>query len=60
MDEIFYCAFCFQANSLFVDPSGGSTQSYIEDCQVCCQPNVLFIAWDENTLSFQVESQPES
>ena len=60
MDETFYCAFCFQANSIFVDPSGGSTQSYVEDCQVCCQPNVLFIAWDDDSECFHVDSHPES
>ncbi len=24
-----------------VDESGGLLQEYVEDCQVCCQPNVL-------------------
>ncbi|MEL6912530.1 MAG: CPXCG motif-containing cysteine-rich protein, partial [Cyanobacteria bacterium J06598_4] len=35
------CAFCGETNSTFVDISGGMQQSYTEDCQVCCRPNVL-------------------
>jgi hypothetical protein len=59
MDETFHCAFCFEANSIFVDPSGGEQQSYVEDCQVCCQPNVLYITWDEYQHVFCIDSQPE-
>jgi hypothetical protein len=58
MDSCFVCAFCFESNSIFVDPTGGETQSYVEDCQVCCQPNVLFITW--NGDDFDVNSEPES
>lgn len=32
------CPYCGQANEIYVDFSGGEHQSYIEDCQVCCQP----------------------
>jgi hypothetical protein len=60
MDEIFICAFCFEPNSIFVDPGGGSVQAYVEDCQVCCQPNRLSIAWDDTEEKYAVESMPES
>jgi hypothetical protein len=60
MDETFTCAFCLESNSIFVDPSGGEHQTYVEDCQVCCRPNVLAIHWDEFSRQFVVESQPES
>ena len=32
-----HCPFCAERITLVVDYSAGS-QSYIEDCQVCCQP----------------------
>ncbi|MDH3614753.1 MAG: CPXCG motif-containing cysteine-rich protein [Gammaproteobacteria bacterium] len=32
-----HCPFCGESITLVVDPSSGS-QSYIEDCHVCCQP----------------------
>lgn len=31
------CPYCAESFETTVDVSGGST-SYIEDCQVCCQP----------------------
>lgn len=60
MDSVFTCSFCFEANSIFVDPAGGSFQQYVEDCQVCCRPNTLFISWNEETETFDAHSEPES
>ena len=37
----YFCAYCGEQNETVVDPSGGSHQSYTEDCAVCCRPNVL-------------------
>ena len=54
------CAFCGETNVTFVDFSAGMQQSYVEDCQVCCQPNVLFIQIDEDTLDIEINSEPES
>lgn len=48
------CAFCGEPNTTFIDVSGGFTQSYIEDCQVCCRPNQLYITIDEDTLEIQI------
>jgi len=41
----FQCAGCGEWNETTVDPANGSRQSYVEDCQVCCKPNVLHIEW---------------
>jgi hypothetical protein len=32
------CPYCGEPISLAIDEGGGSTQRYIEDCSVCCQP----------------------
>lgn len=32
------CPYCGESNEIFIDPSGGQVQTYVEDCQVCCQP----------------------
>lgn len=56
----FICAFCGEANPTFIDLSAGSQQSYVEDCQVCCQPNVLYISVNEDTLEVEVHSDCES
>lgn len=55
----YYCACCGEANLTFVDLSGGSQQSYVEDCQVCCRPNVLYIRIDEVTLEIEIDSELE-
>jgi hypothetical protein len=60
MDAVFTCAFCFEPNAVFIDPSGGETQQYVEDCQVCCRPNRLFIVWNEPEARYVIDSEPES
>lgn len=32
------CPYCGEEVELEIDASGGSRQSYVEDCPVCCQP----------------------
>jgi hypothetical protein len=54
------CAYCGETSTTFVDISAGSQQSYVEDCQVCCQPNVLFVTVDEETLEIEIATEPES
>ena len=60
MDSYFICAFCMQRNAIFIDPSGGESQQYVEDCQVCCQPNRLNIYWDDQEDAYVADSEPES
>jgi len=32
------CPYCGEWVTIFVDPGGGHTQTYVEDCPVCCRP----------------------
>ncbi|MEL6250334.1 MAG: CPXCG motif-containing cysteine-rich protein [Cyanobacteria bacterium J06634_6] len=50
------CAFCGETSTTFIDLSAGSIQSYIEDCQVCCRPNILYVSIDEETLSVEIQT----
>jgi transcription elongation factor Elf1 len=59
MDSEFTCAFCGETNSVFIDPAGGAVQRYVEDCQVCCQPNVLNIAWCNQTGHYTIDAESE-
>ncbi|MBV8436195.1 MAG: CPXCG motif-containing cysteine-rich protein [Silvibacterium sp.] len=54
----FQCAGCGEWNETVVDESAGLRQSYVEDCQVCCKPNVLDIRWDREgyLISAELES----
>ncbi|WP_036483417.1 CPXCG motif-containing cysteine-rich protein [Myxosarcina sp. GI1] len=55
----YICAFCGEPNTTFVDISGGIQQTYTEDCQVCCRPNVLYVRVDEDTLEVEIDSDYE-
>ncbi|MDA1265105.1 MAG: CPXCG motif-containing cysteine-rich protein [Planctomycetota bacterium] len=37
------CPSCGERIIVPVDPSAGSSQSYVEDCPVCCSPNELSV-----------------
>ena len=47
-DEASYvCDSCGEEIVIPIDTSAGSRQEYVEDCPVCCHPNVLTIEVDE-------------
>ena len=56
----FQCAGCFEWVETTVDESGGSRQQYVEDCQVCCQPNVLTVQWDRSAEMYMISAELES
>jgi hypothetical protein len=49
MEAGFQCAYCGEWVETTVDAGGGSNQSYVEDCAVCCRPNVLSVSVDFET-----------
>ena len=55
----FQCAGCGEWNFVRVDESSGRRQSYIEDCQVCCKPNVLHIDYDLAAQEFVIRAELE-
>lgn len=54
-----YCARCGEINETLVDPSAGFEQEYVEDCAVCCRPNVIFINIDEESLRLTLRNELE-
>jgi hypothetical protein len=55
----FQCAGCGEFNETTVDESAGRRQSYVEDCQVCCKPNVLHIEYDAVEREFVIRAELE-
>jgi hypothetical protein len=55
----YVCAGCGEWNETNVDESAGSRQRYIEDCQVCCKPNLLRISWDVGAGQFVIAAELE-
>ena len=56
----FQCASCGEWNETVVDATGGSRQHYVEDCQVCCKPNLLDILWDGSADAYAIRAELES
>jgi transcription elongation factor Elf1 len=52
-DYFFSCPYCGQDLSVRLDVSGGSRQSFIQDCEVCCSPIQIEIGLKgEEVVSF--------
>ncbi|GJM11096.1 MAG: hypothetical protein DHS20C11_33720 [Lysobacteraceae bacterium] len=47
------CPYCGEAIEMVVDPSV-SQQTYVEDCEVCCQPIEVTVVLDEVTGEAQI------
>jgi DNA replicative helicase MCM subunit Mcm2 (Cdc46/Mcm family) len=46
-DSFYICDACGEEIVIPLDPSQGSEQKYVEDCPVCCRPNVIHVEFDE-------------
>lgn len=58
-DEASYiCDACGEEIVIPVDPSIGSSQEFVEDCPVCCRPNVIHVEIDEDG-DVQAWAEPE-
>lgn len=52
------CPHCDEPISLLLDLSAGA-QSYVEDCQVCCQPIHVSLWIDEGTDDYHLDIRRE-
>ena len=59
-DELFMCAWCGETNEVALDVTGGTDQSLVIDCEVCCRPNLLSVRIDAEADTFTVEATRES
>lgn len=57
-DATVICPYCAETVSIEVDPSGGASQDYVEDCPVCCQPWTVHVSYDrEGAANVTVDAQ---
>jgi hypothetical protein len=55
-EHFFQCPYCWEDISMLLD-SSIRKQTYVEDCEVCCNPIEITPKFDKNELiSFQVEN----
>jgi hypothetical protein len=55
----YQCPWCGEAVDTCPDPGGGESQSYVEDCALCCRPNVLTASWDEASGEWTLDAARE-
>jgi hypothetical protein len=42
------CPYCGEVVTIALDPGSGTEQEYVEDCQVCCRPWMVRVAYQED------------
>jgi hypothetical protein len=47
-DAAYVCPECGEEIVVPIDVSAGASQEYVEDCPVCCHPNVIRVELDED------------
>jgi hypothetical protein len=56
MEHAFQCPHCGEEISMVLDTSV-ARQTYVEDCEVCCQPiEISYEVEDEAVVSFEAKS----
>ena len=45
------CPYCGESMAIVLDVSGGTTQEYVEDCQVCCRPWQVHVSYGEGGVA---------
>jgi hypothetical protein len=54
-----FCAACGEANETQIDLSSGYNQEYVEDCAVCCRPNLIAVTIDPESLAIALRNELE-
>jgi len=49
-EHFFQCPYCWEEISMLLDVSV-SHQVYVEDCEVCCNPIELTVAYEDGVLN---------
>lgn len=47
-DAVVVCPYCGESVEIVLDPGGGSHAEYIEDCEVCCNPWLVNVHYNED------------
>jgi hypothetical protein len=55
----YQCPHCAEQVDTAPDPGGGEQQEYVEDCPVCCRPNLIRATYHPYEDEFTVEAEGE-
>ena len=53
------CPYCREQVEIGLDPGGGSSQQYVEDCQVCCNPWRVSVSYLDGQADVSVSALDE-
>ena len=59
------CPYCGEAQEIAIDQGGGADQEYIQDCEVCCRPWNVHVAFRQGgsrvtvTAADDADDQPD-
>ena len=42
------------ANTVMIEPEGGEQQQLVEDCRVCCRPNVITCRYNDYREAYDI------
>lgn len=59
LEAEYTCDSCGEPIVIPIDVAAGPRQSYVEDCPVCCAPNVLTVEVDPQANSARVQARRE-
>ena len=51
------CPFCGEQVEIYVEPDVHG--SFVQDCEVCCKPNILDVRYDSQEQEFVITAQLE-
>ena len=47
-ESSYFCDSCGEEIVIPIDVSAGASQEYVEDCPICCHPNIIRLEVDED------------
>ena len=57
IEASYTCDSCGEEIVIPVDLSAGTTQTYVEDCPVCCRANEIHVKIDDDEASVWAEAE---
>lgn len=58
-DASYICDSCGEEIVIPIDIGGGRSQTYVEDCPVCCNPSVIHVDLGDDEYGPRVWAEPE-
>ena len=55
----YVCEGCGEEIVIPLDPNEGETQEYVEDCPVCCRPNVIHVDWHDGEPQVRAHAEQD-